>query len=261
MTQNLKVGIVQMKVEKGWPIENTKKIISMISSSREDIDIVVSPELSLTGYVENYEKLKEEVMEAQKLLENFARERKISLLYGSPLYDKKGVYNAACFFSNSKTNCYRKIHLFPPFKEKDRFIQGNSPGLFNYKGTKIGVIICYDLRFPELYRTIAIKGARVIFCLSLWPKVRYEHLRTLLKARSIENQLITVSCNATGGSFAGRSAVFYPSGDVIFLADQREQLFSVDINLEVVDEERAKFPVFSEIRKNLFYREVEFEEN
>ena len=114
---------------------------------------------------------------------------------------------------------YDKIHLFKPTLDHKYFSRGKAARTFTLKGgsvrLKAGVIICYDLRFPELIRALALQGIQILFVPARWPKARDDAWQTLLKARAIENQIFVVGCNALG-SEGGYSYAFDPLGTMIF---------------------------------------------
>jgi omega-amidase len=136
---------------------------------------------------------------------------------------------------------YDKIHLFRPAGDARYFTAGRSIGSFplagSPQGLRAGIIICYDLRFPELTRTLADSGVAVLFVPARWPAKRDDAWRTLLKARAIENQIFTVGCNARGKE-GGFSYVFDPTGKMVFSSriSPRDPYHIVDLNLAALGE-------------------------
>jgi omega-amidase len=114
---------------------------------------------------------------------------------------------------------YDKIHLFRPVNDHRYFRQGTRIGTFTAQVSggrlRCGVVLCYDLRFPELIRAMALKGLEVLFVPARWPLERDQAWQTLLRARAIENQIFVVGCNALGRE-GGHSYVYGPSGEVLF---------------------------------------------
>jgi predicted amidohydrolase len=131
---------------------------------------------------------------------------------------------------------YDKIHLFRPADELRLFRPGKSARTFSISGSswklKAGIIICYDLRFPELTRLLAREGAEVLFVPARWPLVRNEAWQSLLKARAIENQMFVVGCNARGEE-GGYSYVFDPYGALLLDTRMRpdQQIHSTEIDV------------------------------
>src|SRR5699024_7983774 len=118
-------------------------------------------------------------------------------------------------------------------------------------GEKVGLVICYDLRFPEVFRDLAMEDAKAIFVVAEWPVERTEHWVTLLKARAIENQCYIVSSNVTGtqangATFAGKSIIVDPFGDIISEADATsEMMIKGALDLAYVKKVRKDIPIFS----------------
>jgi predicted amidohydrolase len=117
-------------------------------------------------------------------------------------------------------------------------------------------MICYDIRFPELARRLALGGAKLLLVPAEWPNPRLHHWRTLLTARAIENQMYVVACNRTGvsgsTSFFGHSMVIDPWGEIVAEADEQETILQATIDLALVDEVRTRIPVFEDRRPALY---------
>jgi deaminated glutathione amidase len=155
---------------------------------------------------------------------------------------------------------YRKIHLFDALsiRESDRMIPGDDlPPIFTIKGVRIGVAICYDLRFPELFRNLTLRGAQLIVVPSAWyaGPLKEEHWLTLFKARAIENTIYVAGANLTGGAFSGRSGIFDPFGVLIAGAGESPELVIGTIDPERIKEVRDKLPTLDHCRLELFARQ------
>ena len=151
------------------------------------------------------------------------------------------------------SGAYRKIHLFRLFDEHLWLGEGESPTALDSPWGVTGLSICYDLRFPELFRHYAVKDqAKLILLCAEWPLARVEHWRALLKARAIENQTYvaaTNACGETGGTaFGGHSMVIDPWGQVLIEGGEDEALLSAEIDLDEVDRVRQAIPVFEDRR-------------
>ena len=151
---------------------------------------------------------------------------------------------------------YQKIHMFSYYgsKEKDYITPGDSAVVVNTDIGKIGLSICYDLRFPELYRALTYSGAQIIVCPAAWPYPRLEHWLTLNKARAIENQVYFICVNQVGKvthsrANLGHSMIINPWGDVIASVGSNEGVVMAEIDLENVRTLRKEFPVLND--KNL----------
>lgn len=173
--------------------------------------------------------------------------------------EKKRAANVAVAFSPEGTLLarYNKIHLFDALsvRESDVMLGGNDePPIFCCNGISIGLAICYDLRFPELFRNLALRGAEAVVVPSAWyaGPLKEEHWLTLLKARAIENTIYLCGANLCGAPFAARSAVFDPFGVMLASAGEGEILISATLKRERIDEVRAKLPSLSHMRSGIF---------
>ncbi len=145
---------------------------------------------------------------------------------------------------------YTKIHLFHLMDEHLHLAAGDALTMGDMPWGKTGLSICYDLRFPEMYRTYALNGARLILVPASWPHPRLNHWMTLLRARAIENQIFVAACNRTGiqggADYFGHSCVIDPWGEMLVEAGACETLLTVAIDLNVIEQVRAKIPVFND---------------
>ena len=130
------------------------------------------------------------------------------------------------------------------------------PPIFTIKEIRVGVAICYDLRFPELFRNLALRGAQVIVMPSAWyaGPLKEEHWLTLLKARAIENTIYVAGANLIRGAFSGRSSIFDPFGVLIAGGGENPELIIGTISLERINEVRSKLPSLANCRLELFAR-------
>ncbi len=203
-------------------------------------DLVVAPELGLTGF--------EEAFDFNVL--NKAREVFISkidkgappLLVGGASSQRKSV--AFLFEGKEVFTVAEKINLFPGFDPEKGFLPGRFHLPFRFKDILFGALICYDLRFPEIAKFLTTRGARAIFVLAAWPEERIPHFHALLRARAIENQIFVVGANAmgvvAGVELGGRSVVFDPWGRELLLAEG-EGIFEVELDFERLKKARSLF--------------------
>ena len=189
-----------------------------------------------------------------------ARAQEFGLWLGGSYMEAAGAkfYNAAilCGPQGQILGPYRKIHRFGPMHEDDWLDAGCTPGLFDLPWGKTGLAICYDLRFPELFRHLALAGARLILLPSLWPHARLHHWRTLVQARAIENQCFVVAVNGCGGDpgepFAGHSMAVGPWGRILAEAGADPELLIVHIDLDETDTARARIPILADRRPQCY---------
>ena len=158
---------------------------------------------------------------------------------------RDGLTNTSLVFRNgARVHRYDKVHLFKPAREEWYFRPGKPSGSFTVLAgrsrIRAGVVLCYDLRFPELTRMLAADGIQVLFVPARWPLVRDDAWQTLLKARAIENQVFVVGCNASGKE-GGFSYVFDPLGQCVMTTrdDPGRSLWEVTLDLDRIREAHA----------------------
>ena len=263
----LTITLVQMDCQLGQPAANFARAETLIAdAAARGSDLVVLPELWSTAY-----DLEHAADHAASLahapgdagwfgrLATLAQQHGIwltgSLLEANPdgrFYNCMALYNPA----GELAAVYRKIHLFRLMEEEVFLAPGQQPTLVDLPWGKTGLAICYDLRFPELFRGYALQGARLMLLPAEWPHPRRAHWRTLLRARAIENQCFVAACNRVGSSkgtaFFGASAVIDPWGETLGEADEGETLVTVTVDLAEADAVRQKIPVFADRRPDLY---------
>lgn len=152
---------------------------------------------------------------------------------------------------------YAKIHLFSPGGEDRGFSPGSDLGIFRLGPLVCGIAICYDLRFPELFRIYAQAGVQAMFIPAAWPGSRMKHWELFIAARACENQMYVTGINTTGttpvDSYSGGSMTADPNGSIIARANDAEQLLFCDLDPLIVESVRASFPVSKDCRKELYH--------
>jgi omega-amidase len=222
--------------------------------------MICFPEQFATGWdPESHENVQDVNGHIVSSLRELARKNQISIL-GS--FRKRGdplPKNTAIVISHDGhvLAAYSKIHLFSPGKEHTGFEPGNDLGIFPLGPMICGIAICYDLRFPELFRLYAQKGAQVVFVPAAWPTQRIKHWELFITARAAENQMYVVGVNTTGitpvDSYSGNSMTADPHGAIISRANDAEQLIFTDLDPSIVVTTRRQFPVEKD-RKDTLYR-------
>ncbi len=235
--------------------ERIARTIKMVrEEAREGADVVLLPEMWLRGwfdfdhYAEIGQSVDGPIGEAMLAL---AKEAGVVLVAGS-IVERDGdkLYNTALVYDpdGKRLATYRKVHLFSyqEAREADVLSAGHDVVTFEALGANIGLTICYDLRFPEIYRQQVDKGAELLLIVSAWPYPRVDAWRTLLQARAIENQAALAACNAAGKQsaypYAGHSAVYDPWGERIAELDEKPGILRAEIDLDAVREARESFP-------------------
>ncbi len=180
-------------------------------------------------------------------------------LGGSLLEENAGrFYNCFALYDPAGRLCaaYRKLHLFRLMEEEQYLGAGDATVLAETPWGATGLAICYDLRFPELFRRYALAGAQLLLLPAEWPHPRREHWRTLLRARAIENQCFVAACNRVGvtgnSSFFGASALIDPWGETLIEGGEAEMVLTATIDLSLVDAVRRRIPVFADRRPEVY---------
>jgi len=257
-----RISIIQMDVRLGDLKSNLKLGLKRIEKATDKgSDFVVLPELwptsfaykSISSYPSNYH---EEIL---TLVQNLAYKGKICIIAGTICEFEGGKFYNTCYVVGSSGDIlgkYRKIHLFKQLKEDQFFTPGNSPKVIQTKFGKIGLAVCYDLRFPEIFRALAVNGAEIIFVPAEFPAPRVGHWLTLLRARAIENQCFVVGANRVGKigdlEYFGRSVIFDPYGNTIDEGGSKEEIITADIELDEILKVRQMLPTLSERRPEAY---------
>ncbi|MFB4163256.1 carbon-nitrogen family hydrolase [Alteribacillus sp. JSM 102045] len=251
------VSSLQMDIIPGDPAANREKVKKLVQVEMETNhpDLIVLPEMWTTAYTlpELKDIADHENSETIPFLQNLASQHNVHLVGGSIAYQiEEDMFNRALIINNKGELVYHydKLHLVPMLDEPSYLTGGrNKAQIFELDGLKLGIIICYDLRFPELIRALALEGAQAVFITAEWPEARTEHWKYLQLARAIENQVYIISCNRVGTynnvEFAGKSMTIDPWGNVLAEGSQnQEETVRADIHPEQVQEVRKKVPVF-----------------
>ena len=254
MNNKLTIGLVQYSPVWEDKSESIKKLESLLSSS-EASNLLIFPEMTLTGFTMKSKEFAEE-LEGESFLffSELAKEKKCAVMYGLIEKGKKKNFNTLVHLNNQGRiiSSYRKIHPFSYSKENIFYGKGKETVITKVKGLKIGLSICYDLRFPELYRFYAKEKVHLIVDIANWPDTRIEHWRTLLKARAIENQCYVVGVNRVGDDqklhYNGFSSVFDPMGKEIVAVENEEKVIPVEFDKFYIDEVRKTLPFLNDMR-------------
>jgi predicted amidohydrolase len=252
---SIRAAAIQFNVKQGDVDANLAYVREALPrAAAQGANLAVLPEMWSSGFA--YRDLNRLALRTEgivgELLELSAR-HKLVIVGSMPEPNGDKVFNTVYVVDNGRlSGIYRKIHLFSLLGEDRAFSGGDSWLLAETSIGKVGVIICYDLRFPELSRRLAIEGAGVICVPAQWPKPRQEHWRTLLRARAIENQLFVVACNACGIigklDFFGMSMIIDPKGEVLGEAGEDEGEIVAPLDLQAMGDWRRQIPCFDDRR-------------
>lgn len=226
----MKISIAQFKSELGAFEDNFQTAAKLIEAARNS-DVILLPELWSTGYYPTpVEKFADKDGERTKEFLCAASEKfSVNIIGGSVIVDSGGKIFNRCMVANRRGEIvasYDKTHLFSFANEGDVFSAGDKISVVELDGVKCGLAICYDLRFPEFIRKIALAGAEIIFIPAAWSLKRLTPRQVLTKARAIENQIFVVFANSSG-----KSEIVNPLGEVVAIAERGEEILSAEINL------------------------------
>jgi predicted amidohydrolase len=261
----MKIAVAQISCSLGDPEANLVKVRDFARRAKElGAELIVFPEMTDTGYSMPVIRAHANHWNSGFVpgLQETARDLSIAIISGVSERADSSIYNSQVFI-NSHGDIpakYRKTHLYAvsPVEEQTCFAPGNCFASFELGGLGFGFSICYDLRFPEMYRKLATEqnvGAFIIS--SAWPFPRVEHFRTLAMARAIENQSYVIASNRVGRDddlwFCGSSAIIDPRGVMIAAASaDREELIHADVSEELVLSVRSRVESFAHRRQDLY---------
>jgi predicted amidohydrolase len=260
----LKIALAQIDIAFGMPDENMATVGPLLATAAaQGAALLVLPELWATGYdlthaAELAAPLAPTTSGLHGWLAAQARAQGIAvagslLTQGHPRPTNTATLHSA---TGDLLASYAKLHLFGLMAEDTHLAAGNAMSLCDAPWGPTALAICYDLRFPELFRAYATQGAKLIIVPAEWPTARREHWHTLLRARAIENQCFVVGVNRVGSdpttSFGGHSLVIDPWGDVLVAGSERAELLFAELDLGQVAETRARLPVLPNRRPDIY---------
>jgi predicted amidohydrolase len=222
-------------------------------------DLLVLPEMFAVGFSMNAELVGEkEDGPTTQFLRQLATSKGVYVIGGVPIIVASGrVQNQAiCLNDRGEVVArYAKMQPFTPAGETDNYEAGTTPVVFDWNGIKVAPLICYDLRFPEVFRAAARLGAEMFCVIANWPSPRASHRDILLPARALENQAYVAGVNRVGSDpkcqYTGHSRVIDPTGQLIADAGEIETVLSVPIDPKKVREFRSTLPFLADMRDDL----------
>ena len=245
----MKISIAQFKSTLGAVDENFSMAATLIEAAKNS-DVILLPELWSTGYyptpVENFADI--DGVRTIEFLCAAAKKFSVNIIGGSVIVSSGGKIFNRCHIVNRRGEivaAYDKTHLFSFAHEDDIFSAGDKFVTFEPDGLRCGVAICYDLRFPEFIRKIALAGAEIIFIPAAWSLKRLTPRRILTKARAIENQIFVAFANSSG-----ISEIVNPRGEVVAESKRGEEILSAEIDLSLRSEVIAAMNLLAD--RNLF---------
>jgi omega-amidase len=259
----LTLSLVQMAVVLSNPAANLKKADEWLAeASRRGSELVVLPELWPTGGDwRNLSALSAGQAEVLEAVSGLAKKYGLWLNGSMLALNEAGQpANTSILFDpqGRHVGVYRKIHLFGLMREDHYLTAGQHLTVVATPWGQVGLAICYDLRFPEMFRAYALAGVTLVFLPAAWPSSRLNHWHALLRARAIENQLYMVGVNQAGSdghyTYGGHSAIIDPWGETVVEAGESETLLTATIDTERVAEVRQTMPVFKDRRPAVYER-------
>lgn len=261
-----KIGLLAIQMESAigdvnLNIETVRSLLIANLNKYEDVDFVFLPELWTVGWdCPSFPKSAETIdnSEAVKMLQSTAKEFGVNIIGGS-FVEKKGdkLYNTCPVINREgKTVCtYNKNHLYSynGDTENQYITIGRNPVMVELEGVKIGLTICYDIRFPEIYRAYRKAGTDILVNMAAWPKSRKIHWDTLTRARAIENQTFMVALTQTGlladgVENLGHSLIYDYEGKILDEIDEIEGSVYAEIDLVKMYDFRANCPSINDIQ-------------
>jgi omega-amidase len=262
---HMKVAAAQISCSLGDPNANLLKVRDFSRrASDAGVELIVFPEMTDTGYSMSVIQAHANSWTSGFIpgLQEIAAKLSIAIVCGVSERDGTSIYNSLILVDQHGKIAakYRKTHLYAvaPVEEQQCFVSGDTFASFALGGLRFGFSICYDLRFPEMYRKLVIEqNVGAIIVSSAWPFPRIEHFRTLALARAIENQSYVIASNRVGKDddlwFCGSSVIIDPRGVAVASASaDREELIQADVSEELVLSVRSRVKSLAHRRQDLY---------
>jgi len=259
MISQLRTAAIQFNIALGDIEANLSKAgAGLKRAAVAGASLAVLPEMWSTGY--DYKRLSSLAESTPTVLDDLCRQAsdlELVIVGSLPEQDRDRIYNTAYVIDRGKlVASYRKLHLFSMMGE-DRFLSaGERSAVIDTSAGRIGLAICYDLRFPELFRKLALEGAEIICLPAEWPKPRQEHWRTLLRARAIENQLFIAACNCCGPQgkleFFGMSLLLSAKGEILAEGGDNEGEVLATFEQQEMLDYREQIRCFTDRRPDIY---------
>jgi predicted amidohydrolase len=258
----------QFHVRRGDVGSNLASAESVLRAAADGgAQLVLLPEMWTTSFVKAATtEMIREAKAAEQTIAKLSKELELMVI-GGGLEEEQGAFFNRCAVADCGNilGSYRKIHLFSPNAEHRYLQAGEAPLILDTRLGRLGVMICYDIRFPELVRYYFHMGVEILAVPAQWPEARTDHWRTLVKARAIENQMFVLGCNRTGTegslrnnetlSFPGDSQIVDPMGQILASGSGEEEPVMAEIQLKKVRTMRRILPVHRD-RQGQVYRDL-----
>jgi len=260
----MRVALISLNQAWENKVDNFQACRSFVQRVKtEGVELVIFPEMTLTAFSMNTSETAEdfETSATVELFKELAQEFQIAIVFGVVFLDNEKATNNVLMVDSAGAiiGCYSKIHPFTFVGEDKVFNGGNKICIVKLNSVRIGLTICYDLRFPEIYSALG-KNSELIVNIANWPAQRIDHWYTLLKARAIENQLFVVGVNRTGKDGNGleyikSSQAINPNGELLSPAESEEEFDIYDIDPDFISRFKHIFSTTQD-RNPLFYKSI-----
>jgi predicted amidohydrolase len=270
---DIKIAVVQFAINQFAPEENLRKAEQFIATASSEAQIIVFPEDFVVGPLLGKNKFADYDGRYFKHFQQLASKYTIDVVAGSiPEGTQRGLFNTACYI-DSKGNIlgkYRKVNLWIP--ERDYNTPGNEVCVFQTQFGKVGLIICWDLMFPEIFRAMLRKGVEIVICPSYWciedagEGMKYDGnseiklVNSLCVTRAFENEIILVYANAAGhlqyqgntGTLIGQSQVTIPfKGAVGLMEHNDEEMRYFVVNTDILHDAEKVYKIREDLKKGV----------
>ncbi len=251
--QRIEVALLQLGISEETEATVLQRVEELLAGYASKADLVVLPELWRWGHLDfSHHKERAETLagESAVFLGRQARELSAYVVGGS-IVEREGdrYFNTSLLFDRhgKLIGRYRKSHLLAYHSQESNLLScGDEAPTFATPLAQLGVAICYDLRFPELFREMAFAGAEVFIVPAAWPITRMEAWTALCHARAVENQAYVIACGATGGRLLGRSMVVDPWGVTVASLGGEEGVLNATLDLDRLHKYREEFTAWHE---------------
>lgn len=250
--------IVAVQLNMAWENKaaNHRRLRELLAETEiKPGSLIVAPEMFETGFSMNLPvTAQNESRDGEALLRELAHTYQSAIIAGvaSPIEAGLSKNEAVAFGPDGQElGRYQKMQPFTLSGEERHFPAGGRHCIFEWQGIKVAPFVCYDLRFPEVFRPAVQDGAELLVVIACWPARRSEHWVRLLQARAIENLAVVVGVNRSGEepnlTFDGRSAAFDHMGNELFQASAKEQVVVVEVDIDAARQWRDSFPALRDI--------------
>lgn len=272
----VKIAVAQLEINQFNPIANISKAEVFIHKASETkADIIVFPEDFVTGPILGKKEYVDSSRKYVSIFQTFAKRYHIAIVPGSFIEDDTtGLFNTTYYIdvSGKIKGRYQKVNLWLP--ERKYLTPGNNISVFNTKFGKVGLIICWDLIFPEIFRKMAKKGVNIVICPSYWSiedagiGLRYDKeaevksVNALCIARAFENEIILVYANAAGrlqvnticDELIGQSQITVPfKGTIQRIEHNKEKMFIQGIDTDILKDAEKAYKIHEDLKKRILY--------